>query len=124
MDGVREFLTLHYRVASRSDTQYWKDASKRPVPDGLAERIERWQAHLPDTENIFPYYHGLPPYSYMCILLGMGGIPLASSPAVALSDDTAAQKEFADIRGRARHLVEKLPNQYEYFAQLRRNGTR
>ncbi|CCH30882.1 tryptophan halogenase family protein [Actinosynnema sp. NPDC047251] len=118
MDGVREFLVLHYIGAKRDDTQYWKDTKTRAIPDGLAERLERWKVQLPDSENIFPYYHGLPPYSYMCILLGGGAIPLRPSPSLALSDDTAARKEFAAIRDKARHLVERLPAQYEYHARL------
>ncbi|MBW4718049.1 tryptophan halogenase family protein [Saccharothrix obliqua] len=119
MDGVREFLVLHYKAAARDDTRYWKDTKTRAVPDGFAERVERWQAQLPDTENIFPYYHGLPPYSYMCILLGGGAIPVRPSPALAKSDDTAAREEFAAIRDRARHLVERLPAQYDYVERLR-----
>jgi tryptophan halogenase len=119
MDGVREFLVLHYRAAARNDTQYWKDAKTRALPDGMAERLERWKAQLPDSENIYPYYHGLPPYSYMCILLGMGGIPLRPSPALSRIEDTVAQKEFQQIRDRAQELVMSLPNQYDYFAQFR-----
>jgi flavin-dependent dehydrogenase len=120
MDGVREFLVLHYKGAARDDTQYWKDTKTRAMPDSLAERIEGWQVQLPDSENVFPYYHGLPPYSYMCILLGTGAIPLRPSPAVTMTDDTAAQKEFSAIRDRAKYLVDTLPNQYEYFAEMRR----
>ncbi|MGC0419060.1 tryptophan halogenase family protein [Embleya sp. AB8] len=119
MDGVREFLVLHYKGAARDDTQYWKDTKTRAIPDALAERIERWQVRLPDSETVFPYYHGLPPYSYMCILLGTGGIKLRPSPALGLADQTAARKEFAAIRGKARHLAETLPSQYEYFARMR-----
>jgi tryptophan halogenase len=119
MDGVREFLVVHYLGAGRDDTQYWKDTKTRTVPDSLAERVERWQVQLPDSENVFPYYHGLPPYSYMCILLGTGGIGMRPSPALALSDDAAARKEFAAIRDKARHLVETLPSTYEYFAAMR-----
>jgi tryptophan halogenase len=117
-DGIREFLVLHYVGAARNDTQYWRDTNTRTVPDALAERVERWRAHLPDTETIYPYYHGLPPYSYMCILLGMGGIRLRPSPALSLVDQTATQKEFAAIRGRARVLAGSLPSHYEYLAQM------
>ena len=119
MDGVREFLCLHYHAAARDDTQYWKDAKTRKLPDGLAERLERWQVQLPDSETVFPYYHGLPPYSYMCILLGMGGIDLKPSAALALADDTAALKEFQYIRDRASELVEALPTQFDYFTHMR-----
>ncbi|GAA5059073.1 tryptophan halogenase family protein [Nocardia callitridis] len=120
IDGVREFLVVHYRAAGRKDTQYWKDTKTRAIPDALAERIECWQAQLPDTENIFPYYHGLTPSSYMCILLGAGSIGVPVSPALSLSDQAAARKEFAAIRTTARDLVKTLPTHYEYLAQLRR----
>jgi tryptophan halogenase len=116
MDGVREFLVLHYVAAKRDDTQYWRDAKKRKVPEALAERIEKWKTQVPDSETVFPYYHGLPPYSYMCVLLGMGGIEVKSSPALALSDPSAAEREFAAIRDKTRALVESLPKAYDYFA--------
>lgn len=117
MDGVREFLVLHYVAARRTDTAYWRDTKTRAIPDSLAERLERWKTQLPDSETVFPYYHGLPPYSYMCILLGMGGIDLKPSPALALSDSRAAQREFEEIREKTRRLTETLPKAYDYFAQ-------
>ncbi|MGW0845444.1 tryptophan halogenase family protein [Streptomyces sp. NPDC002787] len=119
MDGVREFLVLHYVAAKRNDTQYWRDAKKRTLPDGLAERLEKWRTQLPDSETVFPYYHGLPPYSYMCILLGMGGIELKPSPALRLSDNGAARREFDAIREKGRRLAETLPKAYDYFSSLR-----
>ncbi|MFP3987282.1 tryptophan halogenase family protein [Streptomyces sp. E11-3] len=119
MDGVREFLALHYKGAARNDTQYWKDAKTRAVPDALAERLERWQVRLPDSENVFPSYHGLPPYSYNCILLGTGGIQPSPSPALALSDDKLAQKEFEAVRARAQHMTDTLPSHYAYLARMR-----
>ncbi|MGW3011261.1 tryptophan halogenase family protein [Streptomyces sp. NPDC001219] len=117
MDGVREFLVLHYVAAKRTDNQYWRDTKTRKIPDALAERIEMWKTQLPDSESVFPYYHGLPPYSYMCVLLGMGGIDLKPSRALALSDGSAAEREFAEIREKTRRLTEVLPSAYEYFAQ-------
>jgi tryptophan halogenase len=119
MDGIREFLVLHYRGAARSDNQYWIDTKTRTVPDGLAERIERWQVQLPDTESIYPFYHGLPPYLYMCILLGTGGIPLQPSPALRLVDATAARREFDATQEKVRHLANTLPSHYEYLARMR-----
>lgn len=119
IDGVREFLVVHYKAAGRTDTQYWRDAKARPMPDGLAGRIESWRHQLPDSETIYPYYHGLPPYSYMCILLGMGGIELAPSPALGFADETAARKQFREIGDRAQALAESLPTPHEYLSHLR-----
>ncbi|MET0236201.1 MAG: tryptophan halogenase family protein [Kibdelosporangium sp.] len=119
MDGVREFLVLHYVGAARADNQYWRDTKTRKVPDALAERIEQWRFKIPDSESVFPYYHGFPPYSYMCVLLGGGAIDVAPSPALRMLDDTAAQKEFQSIRDRGTTLVENLPTQHEFFTAMR-----
>ncbi|SDI11901.1 tryptophan halogenase [Actinokineospora alba] len=122
MEGVREFLCLHYVGAKRADNQYWKDTKTRKIPDALAERIEIWKHKVPDSESVYPYYHGLPPYSYNCILLGAGGIEVKHSPALDLADPTAAQVEFDRIRLKADKLVQELPSQNEFFAAMRANA--
>ncbi|SFR03683.1 tryptophan halogenase [Lentzea waywayandensis] len=120
MDGVREFLVVHYYAAKRQDNQYWKDTKTRSLPDGLAERLERWQTRLPDGESVFPHYHGFEAYSYVCMLLGLGGLDLKSSPALNLMDPSSAQHEFKLVGEQAAELARTLPTQYEYFAQLHR----
>jgi tryptophan 6-halogenase len=118
MDGVREFLVLHYYAAKRQDNQYWKDTKRRPLPDGLAERLERWRTCLPDAETVYPYYHGFESYSYVCMLLGLGGLDLKPSPALALVDPSSARREFKLVAEQAAELERTLPSQYEYFAQF------
>jgi tryptophan halogenase len=118
MDGVREFLVLHYRGAARNDNDYWRDAKTRALPDGMAERMESWRTTLPDAETVFPYYHGFEYYSYACMLLGLGGVPLQPRPALELVDNRAAVQEFAAVREQARALAADLPSQYGYFANL------
>ncbi|MFE2289631.1 tryptophan halogenase family protein [Streptomyces sp. NPDC059452] len=119
MDGVREFLVLHYFGSGRADNAYWRDAKTRPIPDGLAERLEAWKSKLPTTETIYPQYHGFEPYSYHSMLLGLGGIDLRSAPVLSLMDDTRAAKEFQLLKDQADNIVERLPSQYEYLSQMR-----
>jgi tryptophan halogenase len=119
MDGVREFLVLHYYASPRQDNQYWKDTKTRPMPDALRDRVERWQVKTPDADSIFPHYHGFESYSYNAMLLGLGGVPLRAPSALAHFDGIAAAKELSTVRDLAADLVENLPSQYEYFAHLR-----
>ncbi|XVQ90080.1 tryptophan halogenase family protein [Microbispora siamensis] len=116
MDGVREFLFLHYYCAARTDTPYWKAAKTRDLPDGLAERLEAWRHRLPDSESTWPYYHGFEPYSWVSMMLGLGGVVPRPRPVLDLLEPAAAQREFAELRRRAERLVAELPSQYEYFA--------
>ncbi|WP_103341352.1 tryptophan halogenase family protein [Amycolatopsis sp. CA-126428] len=119
MDGVREFLCLHYRGAARSDNAYWRDTKTRPIPDSLAGRLEQWTTKLPDSETIWPQYHGFEPYSYVCMLLGLGGLPVRPPAALGLFDETGAIKEFELVRAQVKDLVERLPSQRDYLASMR-----
>ncbi|MDN3357901.1 tryptophan halogenase family protein [Actinomadura sp. DC4] len=118
IDGVREFLVLHYRGAARSDNAYWRDAKTRSLPDGLAERIERWKSKPPTEETAYPHYHGFESYSYLAMLLGLGGVPLKPPGALSLMDGTRAVKEFAAIKDEAQELVKRLPGHWEYLAHM------
>lgn len=117
MDGIREFLILHYACAARNDTPYWQDAKLRPIPTALTERLTKWQIQLPDSETIYPYYHGLAPYSYMCILLGMGSRLPKPSAALTAMDKSEACRAFQAIRDKGDALAVSLPTQREYFMQ-------
>lgn len=118
LDGVREFLVLHYYGSRRADTPYWQETKRREVPEGLLARVAEWRSTLPDTENIWPHYHGFEPYSYVAMLLGLAGVQTQPRPAVIRMDNAAAEREFANIHQRTRRLVRELPSHAEYCTLL------
>ncbi|MFA4082832.1 tryptophan halogenase family protein [Mycobacteroides salmoniphilum] len=118
MDGVREFLVLHYYLAARTDTQYWRDTKSVELPAALSERIEHWRSKLPDAGSVYPHYHGFEPYSYVCMFLGLGGIPGRASTAMRHLDATRAQREFELLAQQASRLRDSLPTHHEYLAQM------
>lgn len=123
LDGVRDFLVLHYRCAARADNRYWQATKERPMPDGLAERLDLWSSMLPDSSSVYPHYHGFESYSYNVMLLGLGGhVPRGHRSALDLLPPDAANREFAKVREQAADLVATLPSQAEYLAVL--NGDR
>jgi tryptophan 5-halogenase len=113
VDGVKEFLVLHYKVAQRDDTPYWKEANVRRIPDGLAARLGQ-AAPLFDAGAIYPFYHGFEPYSWNTMLLGLGPRP-AARPALALIDPARARAQFAAVRRDAAQLTAALPSCREYL---------
>jgi glycine/D-amino acid oxidase-like deaminating enzyme len=120
VDGVKEFLVLHYKSAQREDTPYWKEAKTRTMPDSLAARLELAESHLLDEATIYPYYHGFETYSWNTMNLGLGRIPAAPRPTLRHLDPTGARAEFAKLRAEAERLVATLPSCYEYLATLNR----
>ena len=119
VDGVREFLTLHYVASSRNDTAFWK-ATKTDimVPGPLAERLALWKTRLPTNRTINSKYHGFEAYSYCVMLLGLGWTPKESLAVLDHMEDTQATQAFEAIRSRADYLTSTLPGQYDYLASL------
>ncbi|HET9899073.1 MAG TPA: tryptophan halogenase family protein [Streptosporangiaceae bacterium] len=120
IDGIAEFLAFHYRASGRADNAYWKATKERELPGDLAERISLWQAELPDEGSIYPHYHGFEPYSWVALLIGLGGIPVRQRPVIDLLDAAPAEAEFARLRQRSAQVVAELPTQFSYFTHMRR----
>jgi glycine/D-amino acid oxidase-like deaminating enzyme len=118
VDGVKEFLVLHYKCAQRDDTPYWKEAKTRAMPDGLRERLEVASSHLLDDATIYPYYHGFESYSWITMSLGLGHRPAGARPALRHLDPAAARAEFDRLRMEAAEMVAALPSCYEYLASI------
>ena len=77
-EGVRDYIVLHYKTNSRSDSQYWKDnRENQKISDNLRAMIECWYA-IEDTQealtrlNIGSYYSQR---SWTCLLAGVGVFP-------------------------------------------------
>ncbi|WP_062346069.1 tryptophan halogenase family protein [Herbidospora yilanensis] len=118
VEGVKEFLVLHYKSARRDDTPYWKEAKLRAMPEGLRARLDLADSRLLDEETIYPRYHGFESYSWNAMNLGLGRIPRTPAPALAHMDPANARAEFARIKAEADELVAALPSCHEYLAKI------
>jgi hypothetical protein len=117
IDGIRDFLVLHYVASTRADAPFWR-ATKTEIriPDSLSDSLELWRRRLPTNRTINPRYHGFEAYSYSVMLLGLGLRPTESLPILDYSGKTLALEQFENIRSRSEHLVTTLPSAYEYLA--------
>ena len=77
-EGVRDYIVLHYKTNSRSDSQYWIDnRENQKISGNLRAMIECWYA-IEDTQealtrlNIGSYYSQR---SWTCLLAGVGVFP-------------------------------------------------
>jgi tryptophan halogenase len=122
IDGIREFLTVHYRASARADTPYWRDTKLVKAPDSLEERLKIWRSRLPGVRNIYQPFHGFEAYSYSVILLGMGYLPETYLPSLEYRDEPGAREMFHAVRAKAERLAQTLPSHYEYLRHLRTSG--
>jgi len=116
MDGVREFLTLHYVANTRSDNPFWK-ATKHDllVPAELKERMKLWKIQLPSNRTINPNYHGFEGYNYSVMLMGLGYVSEESPGVVSYMDDSCLPQVFEKLRSDGERLATELPSHFEYL---------
>lgn len=120
IDGVKQFLILHYRASDRADTPYWRATkAELAAPVDLDERLKIWRTRLPGSRNIFPSFHGFESYSWAVICLGVNYEPETHLALLDQLDPAPAQAAFAAIQERAKHLVHTLPTHHEYLQSLR-----
>ena len=119
IDGVRDFLILHYRASDRADTGFWQATKNVQFSDELAERLELWKKRLPNPRNINPHFHGFEAYSYSVMLLGLNYRPSASLPALDHIGPEKALQAFRLLHAKAQRLVSTLPSQLEYLTHVR-----
>ncbi|NUP48188.1 MAG: tryptophan 7-halogenase [Catenulispora sp.] len=122
LEGVKEFLVLHYRAASREDTPYWKATKTRAIPEGLARRLKTAETQLLDEATIYPQYHGFETYSWNTMLLGLGAGPERARPALAHIEPTYARLVLAKLHTDATNLVASLPSCRDYLVSLHEHG--
>jgi len=119
IDGVRDFLTIHFYASDRTDTAFWRAVKRIEPSESLRERLDIWQARLPSARSIPAAFHGFEAYSWSCMLLGLGYRPSSYMPTLDHMDDAQARQMFAAIRRKATSLVASLPSQFEYLTHMR-----
>ena len=119
IDGVREFLTIHYVASTRNDTPFWRATKEVAVPEALRERLRIWKSRLPNPRSIYRGYHGFESYSWAVMLLGLGYEPTSSLPMLDHLDIARGEAMFEGVKRRANQLLETLPSQFEYLTRQR-----
>ena len=119
MDGVRDFLVLHYLLSSRSDTHFWRAAKEEiEVPPALQERLALWRHRLPNPSSMETAYHGFAPSSYVVMLAGLGHLPAGCHPLAQAKDEARARAFFDALAELTGLLGQELPAHGAYLRAL------
>lgn len=122
IDGVREFLTIHYFASDRDDTPFWRATKQVKLPESLEQRMRIWKSSLPTPRTIYPSYHGFEDYSWSVMLLGLNYRPPGHPPVMDLLDAGEAETMFSEIKAEAAKLTAKLPTVFEYLTHMRKQA--
>ena len=113
LEGVRDFILLHYHLNARED-DFWTRMRETAVPDSLAERIalfrEAGQAYQAN-DDLFRVD------SWVQVMLGQGLAPQRWHPMGALFSDAQLGGALADLAGGIDRAVAQMPSHEAFLAR-------
>jgi tryptophan halogenase len=112
IEGIRDFVVLHYNATERDDTPFWRYCRNMEIPDSLRRRIalfkEAAHAYLAEGELF-----GVA--SWVHVMLGQRIKPQHYHHVPRLMSDQELAKVMNGLRGSIAQAVEKLPAQHEFI---------
>jgi hypothetical protein len=119
-EAIRDYIVAHYKLNSRSDTDYWRENSENPyISASLAAIINSWTAgkNLSDElsqQNIDNYY---PAVSWHCLLAGYGILPNHEDLVAGNAD--ANRYNLAKIRTFIDKCATHYQDQFAYLQNIK-----
>jgi tryptophan halogenase len=115
-EDVRDFIVMHYHLAHRTDTEFWRAVREAPIPDSLAEKLDEYAQSIiiPDASQLRLFETR----SLWAILSGLDFPFVKAPPAVELMSDDAAWEQFEQIDKEREIYSASLPDHREYLRAL------
>ena len=119
-DAVRDYIVCHYRISTRTDTEYWRDCgSNDKISGSLHELLTAWMKgdNITDElerQNLDAYF---PNVSWNCLLAGKGIYP--SDEQVRPGSELAHKYKLEDIAKFRKGCALNFKSHQEQLAMLR-----
>jgi tryptophan halogenase len=116
IEGVRDFVILHYKLTRRDDSPFWRHTRAMAVPDSLAQRMAIF-ANLGrlvlDPAELFREP------SWLAVLLGQGAMPRGHDPLADELPEDAVRAQLQRMRAVIRQGASALPTHTDFLSGVR-----
>jgi 2-polyprenyl-6-methoxyphenol hydroxylase-like FAD-dependent oxidoreductase len=118
-DAVRDYIVCHYRISTRTDTDYWRDCgSNEKISTSLRQILGSWMQGKNITDelerqNLDVYF---PNVSWNCLLAGKGIMP--TDDQVRPGNETAHKYDLGEIAKFRKGCAMNFPAHNEQLAAL------
>ncbi len=113
-ERIRDFLILHYKVTSRSDTEFWNYCRQMQIPDSLMQKIEVFKENAHVHRFNSELFNEI---SWVEVMLGQGLYPKGYHPLVDAVPAEEFARRIAHIKRVLDTAVDYLPLHHEFIMQ-------
>jgi tryptophan halogenase len=112
-ERIRDFLVLHYFANNRKEP-FWQEMRRIPLPDGIVEKLENFQAN----GRIFRFNEELfTELAWLQVMVGQGILPSGYHPLADVPGNDAIDKYLASIEDVIAAKLSRMPSHRDYLKQ-------
>jgi tryptophan halogenase len=112
LEGIRDFIILHYKLNNRGDSDFWRTCQRMEIPSSLLNKIELFKK----TGKIFCKPDDLfTEIAWQQVMIGQGNIPEDHHPLVGTLSKDQVKDLMDNLKTLINKTVEKLPSHDEYL---------
>ena len=115
MDGIRDFLILHYHATEQHDQPLWRQARAMAAPDSLSEKIAHYRRSgrlMLSQDELFREA------SWLAVLEGQGIVAQGYAPLADTLDPASNRRRLDDLAALIARAAPTLPNHDAVIAEL------
>ena len=112
-ERIRDFLILHYKANTRTDSAFWMQCADMEIPDSLQDRLELFKSHgriFRDNDELFT------DLGWVQVLTGQGITPERYHPVVDAISDQQLDKYMQDLKTIMQNEVAKMTTHEQFIA--------
>ena len=113
-ERIRDFIILHYKLSSRTDTELWRYCGAMRVPDTVEWKIEHFRRYgrlLARDADLFG------PPSWLAVHIGQGNMPEATDPLLFHRSSDSVEW-LRKLKAAMADAGEKMPTHQAYIDQF------
>lgn len=112
IEGIRDFIILHYHITSRDDSAFWRDYRTMEVPESLQQRIDAFR------DNAQAYQDGIDVFrvdSWVQVMLGQGLQPTGYHALAKMMPPAELKQALETLAGNIEKAVQQLPSHQTFL---------
>ena len=114
IEQIRDFIILHYKLTSRTDSVFWNSCKNMDIPVSLQRKINLYQSSgriIRESNELFSEI------SWLSVLNGQGLKPSSYHPLVDVSSDENRIDQMKKMRTIITQCAEEMPLHRDYLKQ-------
>jgi tryptophan halogenase len=115
VEGIRDFIILHYKLNARTDSAFWRQCHQMNIPDTLNTKIELFKqtgkVHC-EPNDLFTEI------AWQQVMLGQGITPADTHPLVDGLSDEQIKDMMESLRTLIDKTVENMPTHQDFLSSL------